>query len=136
MKESTTSDYTGQLAQPGTLMCQLELVVTLAVLEILAAAAWTGDIHSHAIPEKGPGPIPLSSEAAPEGTGQCSGGQSGRKGSRGLNVLLRHGQGRCSGPSAVSKPAAQPGILALTPLDVAPLFPPHPHPRASPGWRL
>ena len=103
-------------------------MVTLAVLEILAAAAWTGDVHSHAIPEYGPGPIPLSSEAAPEGTGQCSGGQSGRKGSRGLNVLLPHGQGRCSGPSAVSKPAAQPGILALTPLDVAPLFPPTPPP--------
>lgn len=133
MKESTIRDHAGQLAQPGTLMCQLGLVVTLAVLEILAAAAWTGDVHSHAIPEYGPGPIPLSSEAAPEGTGQCSGGQSGRKGSRGLNVLLPHSQGRCSGPSAVSKPAARPGILALTPLDVAPLFPPHPRPPTVPA---
>lgn len=109
MKESTTSDYTGQLAQPGTLMCQLELVVTLAVLEILAAAAWTGDIHSHAIPEYGPGPIPLSSEAAPEGTGQRSGGQSGRKASRGSTSCCPMARVGAQGPLRSASLLLSPG---------------------------
>lgn len=51
----------------------------------------------------------------------------GEKAPRASNVLRPHGRARHSGPSAVSKPAAQPGILALPPPSVAPLGPPRPH---------
>lgn len=70
MKESTISDYAGRLARPGTVTCQLGLVVTLVVLEILGMFTPMPFL----LPEYGPGPIPLSREADLWGTGQCSGG--------------------------------------------------------------
>ena len=93
-----------------------------AVLESPAATGWTsqvtswGRVHAIPLPEDGPRPIPLRSEADPCGQRQrLSGGKVGAKAPRASNVLSPHGQARHAGPPAVSKPAAQPGILALIP---------------------